>query len=465
MTTGLIPDRVEVPRDRFDRPLLVPRGGGDRTAYRRPTTVAGALKNRKSLEPWIKRCVAVGLVERPDLLLEIASYGPTCDDKVIDDLVVEAEEAGGSTRRRRMGVALHRFTARVDGGEPDVVAPSPYDRDLDVYREAMSGYRFLTVEEMIVVESMGLAGTPDRIVFDPDGPPFVADLKTGKSVEYGWVEYAIQLAIYAHAEEFYDEATDVRRPVPWDLNRTRGMIVHLPAGEGRCTLWEVDLEAGWKLARVGLDVLDGRAMERKLSRPWPQDVGHALERSLRGEDRRGLYAVPGDGSVDPETSQGPLRGESGGSDSDLDPAAVLLEHKGPSRRAVVRQILDARGEPDEGPDVPEELVEEWRVRFEALPDDGRAWITAVRRSGIDVDVPPSSLALTVRPSTKRLNVARVLVTLVEFGSWARDQTVRDLLLAVDPLLADPVVPVGAALAALNANETSTLVELVELLGD
>jgi hypothetical protein len=68
---------------------------------------------------------------------------------------------------------------------------------------------------------------------------------------------SIQEAIYANADALYDPATGAREAMP-RVNRARGLIIHLPAGQGRCELHWVDLVAGWKGVRLALSVRDWR---------------------------------------------------------------------------------------------------------------------------------------------------------------------------------------------------------------
>jgi hypothetical protein len=43
--------------------------------------------------------------------------------------------------------------------------------------------------------------------------------------------------------------------------------VHLPAGEGRCTVHEIDIAKGWQLAQIAKAVYDARR-DKTLSRPF-----------------------------------------------------------------------------------------------------------------------------------------------------------------------------------------------------
>lgn len=78
------------------------------------------------------------------------------------------------------------------------------------------------------------------------------DLKTG-NIEYAINAISVQMAMYANAEYIYDWQTKERTPMP-DIDKTRGVILHLPAGQGRLDLYELDLVAGWEAAQMAMDV-------------------------------------------------------------------------------------------------------------------------------------------------------------------------------------------------------------------
>ena len=70
---------VEIERDRYGRPLVVPPKGGKAIAYTRATTIANSLDDASALTAWKMRMAAIGLTSRPDLLLAI---GVAADDNL-----------------------------------------------------------------------------------------------------------------------------------------------------------------------------------------------------------------------------------------------------------------------------------------------------------------------------------------------------------------------------------------------
>ena len=108
--------------------------------------------------------------------------------------------------------------------------------------------------------------TPDRIV-EYKGEKFISDLKTG-SISYP-NKIAMQLAVYAHGLP-YDPATASRGS--WgEVNTEKGIIVHLPAGSGKCELHFVDLIHGWKGIQLAMKVKTHRD-KKKITTPIKENT-------------------------------------------------------------------------------------------------------------------------------------------------------------------------------------------------
>jgi hypothetical protein len=73
-------------------------------------------------------------------------------------------------------------------------------------------------ERIVVNDEIEVAGTFDLLLTDGQ-ETFVSDLKTGSSVKYGGLGFAIQLSIYANASNLYtqgpakDGSEDIREPM------------------------------------------------------------------------------------------------------------------------------------------------------------------------------------------------------------------------------------------------------------
>lgn len=226
---------------------VIPRKG---EKFTRCTTFASTLDDRFSLEKWQQRMVFTGAVVRQDLYAQAAA---NLDDKdVLNDLCEQAIEAAKGTAGANLGTALHTFAEKVDRGE-DVVIPAPWDADIKAYTATLeqNGVRVdpALMEGIVVCRDLQVAGRYDRIVtIDGYPQPLIADLKTG-NIDHSLTTIAIQLAIYANADEVYDPITDTLTSMPRvDLNQA--LIIHLPAGQATCTLHMVDIKAGWEAAQL-----------------------------------------------------------------------------------------------------------------------------------------------------------------------------------------------------------------------
>jgi hypothetical protein len=229
---------------------------GEERAWVRATTWAKTVADVFALHGWEKRMVALGLAQRPDLLLRVAAVpdpNSTHGKSQLDRLVDQAREHAKAGARANLGTALHTFAESCDLGRALPEIPAPFDRDLAAYQKAMAAVEVSRnyVERICVVRALGVAGTMDRIVRfkHAQGLPMVGDLKTGADLRYSWSEIAIQLALYAHADTVYDLNSRQHYPM-LEVNQDAALVVHLPAGEGRCTLHLVDIKAGWEMAQV-----------------------------------------------------------------------------------------------------------------------------------------------------------------------------------------------------------------------
>lgn len=202
---------------------------------------------------------------RPDLLLAASAHR---DNKLeMDKLIEDAIVAAGGTQAANIGTALHTLTEKHDRGEELGVIPQDYVADIQAYADATKDFENVNIEQFCVLDKYKIAGTPDRIV-RYKGELFISDLKTG-SISYPG-KIAMQLAVYAHGLP-YDPATATRSS--WgDVNQERGIIVHLPAGGGKCTLHFVDIAKGWKGIELAMKVRTWRT-SKELTTPIKETNG------------------------------------------------------------------------------------------------------------------------------------------------------------------------------------------------
>lgn len=259
MTTLTTVDQ-QIKRDHWGRPLVIPPGGGKPVPYTRASSF-DVCEDTYTLNKWSQRMVALGLADRPDLVLAAAAHRD--DKKKINDICKQASEAAKSSAAATTGTALHALTEQIDRGE-DPIVPEAVKGDIEAYREATSILSVESVEVFGVCDEVQAAGTWDRIV-SWEGQRFVADLKTGSSMKYGQLRIAQQLAIYANSA-IYDPLTGDRTPT--GVYKNAGIIIHLPAGEQHCELIWFDLKTGWQIVKLSHEVRQIRSCGSKLTRGW-----------------------------------------------------------------------------------------------------------------------------------------------------------------------------------------------------
>lgn len=256
----------ETRRDRWGRYQVVPPGGGKPIGYIRATTIAKVLDDTSSLMAWNARMTAIGLAARPDLVALVASTDND-DKKTLDGIVKRASEAGGATVRRDLGTAIHGMLEhRLK--DPTFTPPAPYDADIAAILAALADAGLTVVEGMteriVVNDDIQVAGTFDLLLTNGT-ETFVADLKTGSSVKYGGLGFAIQLAIYANAHNLYTQGAakngseDRRDPMPEVSNKV-GIIIHCQPASGNVELHWLDLQIGAQALQTALEV---RRMRRE----------------------------------------------------------------------------------------------------------------------------------------------------------------------------------------------------------
>jgi hypothetical protein len=224
------------------------------------------LEDKYNLQKWMQRNVALGLSVRPDLQLAVSAHRE--DKRELDKICQAAQEAAQSSKGATTGTALHAITETADRGLDVGVIPEAFQADLAAYLDATKDLTATHIEQFCVLDSLKIGGTPDRVV-KYQGKRYIADLKTG-SIEFGILKIAMQLAVYARSQT-YDYGTGERGVHGAELDR--GLIIHLPAGEGRAELVWVDLLEGWNAVRVARDVREKRSLKyRDLTTPFDAPV-------------------------------------------------------------------------------------------------------------------------------------------------------------------------------------------------
>jgi hypothetical protein len=401
-------DDFEIKRDQWGRYLLPDPKTGEERSWQRVTTFAKLLSDTYNLDQWRLRQAAIGLTQRPDLLALIAST-PEPDTKGKADIskaVDSAIEAAGSSTGANLGTAIHAMTEALDRGHDRPKTTPEISAKLDDYIATMQRHGLRSaptwIERVLVNPELDVAGTADRFVHCPDGKVRTADLKTSKSMNFGHLEFAMQLAAYATAAGMWNGSG--WDDMPANLDTTVGYIIHLPAQvDGPCTIHQVDLVAGIHACRLAVEVRNVRRRKgflRGVDAPVPEaDKDRRLDllrrcRSLDVERRAAMKAkwpaeIPG------------LTNGHRHSDLELDAIEAVLE------------VVD-------GTRVATEVAEALLKRLQALPGD---LLLAVEHQAKEALVPHVAAGW----STEDAETLEGLVSAAENASAERHMTrVRSL---------------------------------------
>ncbi len=255
---------IDIPRDRWGRPLIEPVDGGKPVPYTRMSTLAKALDDKTALTKWKQRQTIIGLAARPDLVQVAQSVKG--DDRKLDEIAETAMVAAESERAANLGTALHALSEQVDAGADINDLPEWARADMAAYRAALTGVEMIAMEMFVVVGEIQAAGTFDRLVRLPDGRVVVADLATGEHEPRYPMGVTQQIAGYSRGHLYDAEKGRVGHLPTLGISQDVGLLIHAPAGTGTCDLYLLDLHVGWDLVRVSLAVRE--TFKRKVLTPY-----------------------------------------------------------------------------------------------------------------------------------------------------------------------------------------------------
>jgi hypothetical protein len=283
--------RPEPDRDEYGRYILPDPTSGLCRSFTRATTIAHTLDDEFHLTQWKRRMVLQGVASDPSLIADVPNLIERMEEAgdnwretkaikaILDDRCDTAAEKAGANKGSQFGTLLHTITEYDDAGRYDEIehlVPENLIPDLEAYRETMRKSGLYCppeyIERIVVNSAVDGAGTFDRLIQMPDGQLVIGDLKTQKTVDFGFLSMCIQLAEYSNADAMLNNETGelepMLEPMPENLNKNIGIIMHLPVGQATCTLYKLDLATGWVAAQLAHQARTLRSRSKALGQVY-----------------------------------------------------------------------------------------------------------------------------------------------------------------------------------------------------
>lgn len=243
---------------------------GKPQGFTRATTFAKTLIDQFGIHQWELRTVLVGLASRPDLVRKAQGLDVTEDRDALQDIIAAAKDAAGGNAAASDGTEFHTVTEWIDAGRmAPADAPEKFRPEAMAYVEEMHAAGLTTkpewIERVLFTDRVGedVAGTTDRILLERNGQHVIGDVKSGKGVDLGQREIAMQLKHYAMAVNqfgLYVKTSPPPRPgtddpaqtghwEPWTgppVSEEYGIVMHVPLIRPKgtpayCDIYRIDL--------------------------------------------------------------------------------------------------------------------------------------------------------------------------------------------------------------------------------
>lgn len=284
-----------VERDRWGRPLLYPPEGGKPVAYTRPSTMAKWLDSQAGLIGWKASMAMLGMAKSKPIQARIAAIVARTESDAyrenkdaLKELVESATQIAQAQGRADLGTAVHEFTELLDAGTLDwQYVPEALKGPIGAYQEKMRDFTTVDTEVFVAIDEpidpsgkkmIRGAGSLDRLIRHPDLGVCVADIKTGRDEPKYPLGVTTQVAIYSRGRRYRDarfggapsfddgvpnaDGTAWRKALHPELNQHTGILIHLPLDQVECSLYALDLDAGWESLMLGHRVQEARRPPR-----------------------------------------------------------------------------------------------------------------------------------------------------------------------------------------------------------
>lgn len=284
-TSGDAEKRALVPRDQWDRYLMHHQDGTKPAANKgmtRVSTTKSSLSNTIGIQNWSGRRIAEGLAANEAVVIAAMKArampeGPA-RERALGKVAEAAFVVGGGKERAGLGTEMHEVTEAINRGELTIEqADERLQADLKAYYQMLADNDVVILPQFLerqVLCPYNNAGTFDNIVrmWNPDTCEYellIADLKTGRKLDLGWLEIIIQLWFYANAYALWtttkviysteqgktDKVVDLEgyyEPMPAELRTDKVAVFHVPL-DGTATLITIDISGAERAVRAAVE--------------------------------------------------------------------------------------------------------------------------------------------------------------------------------------------------------------------
>lgn len=267
---------------------------GKLTSYTRASTVAKTLEDTWMLDKWAKRMMLVGIqrslplqADLDQLIEEHVTLGNGSRDgrllasdlrNQLNELSEEAQHRAGATAAAEFGTAVHAWCEWVDLGlghlsrVPEEFRPWVLGHRRALARAGLTVDPYWT-ERVVLNTRYGIAGTLDRMFWDHRGNLFLGDIKTSRGMDYSWLYFSIQLAIYHSAEYVLSVDGTAWEPFP-ALDPDTALIAHLPREDPAAAhIVPLNMRFGAEALHTAMTVRRHRTRAEKQAQTVRYDVG------------------------------------------------------------------------------------------------------------------------------------------------------------------------------------------------
>jgi len=254
--------------------------------WQRVSNLVSAFSDQYALRLWELGEVLAGVAASDEVraaLLEAAPQTLSAADRRAwtERFIEQAKDASGANKAAKHGTARHAQVEGLHAGLPTAHHSSGTRKALAMYSAALErhGLRALPhmQERRVLVEELEACGTLDNVLQTTGADPtwWIADLKTQRKF-WTWMEISAQLACYAHGDAVWNPVLGEWTPMP-KVSQEVALVLWLPrpedeAGEPEVHVYEVDIVAGWRRAKLARQIVQERSSGKHGAalRPAPQ---------------------------------------------------------------------------------------------------------------------------------------------------------------------------------------------------